>query len=219
MRPRLKAFDYLGLVTGRDLLVELVGKAAGTKTNLTVLDVGCGSAPWKPLFEGKTSRYDGLDVKEGAEVTIVASAENMPIEDNTYDIVFSMSAIEHIPDAAAAIRECWRVLKPGGTAIIGVPFCWEIHGEPHDYRRWTPWGLKKDLEMFGEVNVFQTGNGITHLLLLQNVFLHRLQLMLLPVRLLFTPAIVMNNLLGAVAHRLGRRFTAYATFYVAVAEK
>lgn len=41
--------------------------------------------------------------------------------DNSFDFVYSMGTIEHMPDHDKAVAELARVLKPGGTAIIGVP--------------------------------------------------------------------------------------------------
>src|SRR3569833_878938 len=45
----------------------------------------------------------------------------LPFQDNSFDLIYSMGTIEHFPEYAVAVREMFRVLKPGGTAIVGVP--------------------------------------------------------------------------------------------------
>ena len=57
--------------------------------------------------------------------TVVCEAEQLPFEDQSFDLVFGHAVLHHIPDLAQAFREFNRVLKPGGT----VAFC----GEPSAY--------------------------------------------------------------------------------------
>jgi SAM-dependent methyltransferase len=51
----------------------------------------------------------------------VGDVRYLPFKDRSVDLVYSMGTIEHFPEYALATREICRVLKPGGTAIIGVP--------------------------------------------------------------------------------------------------
>jgi len=51
----------------------------------------------------------------------VADVRALPFPDNAFDLIYSMGTIEHFPDYEVAVRELFRVLKPRGTAIIGVP--------------------------------------------------------------------------------------------------
>lgn len=46
----------------------------------------------------------------------------LPFEDNSYDFLICNHVLEHIPDDAQAMRELYRVLAPGGTAIMQVPY-------------------------------------------------------------------------------------------------
>jgi len=50
-----------------------------------------------------------------------ADVRAIPLRDNSVDLIYSMGTIEHFPDYAVAVGEMFRVLRPGGTAIIGVP--------------------------------------------------------------------------------------------------
>jgi ubiquinone/menaquinone biosynthesis C-methylase UbiE len=49
---------------------------------------------------------------------VVGDAENLPFPDNIFDIVYSFGVLHHTPDTPKAIQEVYRVLKPGGEAII-----------------------------------------------------------------------------------------------------
>ena len=46
---------------------------------------------------------------------------NLPFEDNMYDVILCNHVLEHIPDDKKAMQELYRVLKPGGMAILQVP--------------------------------------------------------------------------------------------------
>lgn len=50
-----------------------------------------------------------------------ADLRALPFRTDAVDLVYSMGTIEHFPDVDVAVREIYRMLKPGGTAIIGVP--------------------------------------------------------------------------------------------------
>jgi ubiquinone/menaquinone biosynthesis C-methylase UbiE len=50
----------------------------------------------------------------------LADAEQLPFEDESFDAVYTFGVIHHTPDTQKAVDEIYRVLKPGGTAIIGV---------------------------------------------------------------------------------------------------
>lgn len=52
---------------------------------------------------------------------LVSDIRSLPFRSNTFDLIYSMGTIEHFPDFPVAVAEMFRVLKPGGRAIIGVP--------------------------------------------------------------------------------------------------
>jgi SAM-dependent methyltransferase len=56
----------------------------------------------------------------GAQV-VVADVRQLPFHAESVDLVYSMGTIEHFDDTDAAVRELFRVLRPGGRAVIGVP--------------------------------------------------------------------------------------------------
>lgn len=63
--------------------------------------------------EERTGRFAQADIR------------GLPFADNSFDCVYTMGTIEHIEEYELAIREVRRVLKPGGTTLIGVPHKWD----------------------------------------------------------------------------------------------
>ena len=82
--------------------------------NGTVLDVGCGSKPYKRLFPD--NEWVGLDNRPVGEIQ--GEAAEMPIEDDTYDTVLCSDLLGYVPSPAHVVRECLRVVKPGGWCIF-----------------------------------------------------------------------------------------------------
>lgn len=79
----------------------------------------------------------------------VCDAANMPFEDNYADIIICSEMLEHVPNPVAILKEMKRVLKPGGTLYICVPFSEHIHGLPYDYGRYTFVWWNKQIEDLG----------------------------------------------------------------------
>jgi SAM-dependent methyltransferase len=105
-----------------------------------VLDVGCGRKPYRKWFE-KAGEYVGLDVtRESDADVIVRAGERWPFEDSSFDAVVSTQVLEHVSDFANVRAEIARVVKPGGQVIISVPFIYNEHGAPEDFRRFSVYG-------------------------------------------------------------------------------
>ncbi|MGO8930995.1 MAG: class I SAM-dependent methyltransferase [Limisphaerales bacterium] len=73
----------------------------------------------------------------------------IPLRNQCVDSVLSVAVLEHTRIPWECTRELWRVLKPGGTAVIGVPFLQPEHSVPHDFFRYTVYGLQSMLEWAG----------------------------------------------------------------------
>ncbi len=79
----------------------------------------------------KVARGDVLDVNpENTQATIHADLRDLkPIADNTYDCVILTQVLQYIDDLGAAVRECARVLKPGGTLLATMPSLGKLDGQ------------------------------------------------------------------------------------------
>lgn len=84
------------------------------------LDVGCGQRLCWPHFIGIDS---GHHFGQGAAQFIVKDACELPpfFADNSLNFVFSSHTLEHIEDTRKALKEWWRVIKPGGHLCLYLP--------------------------------------------------------------------------------------------------
>ncbi len=85
--------------------------------NKRVIDIGCGYGRNKALVESLGGTWVGVEPFEGGAHTVVASAEDLPFEDNTFDVAIMDAVLEHIPHVSLAFAEVARVLKPGGVFV------------------------------------------------------------------------------------------------------
>lgn len=81
------------------------------------LNLGCGHVIL-PKEEGWTN----LDALEGPDIDVTAFVPPIPLEDESYDHILMSHFIEHVPDTIGLMNECYRVLKPGGTMKVFVPY-------------------------------------------------------------------------------------------------
>jgi SAM-dependent methyltransferase len=124
--------------------------AAKTYARGSLLDIGCGRKPLAPIFEPFVTRHIGIDHGETPHGTdaldIVATAYRIPLADCSADTILMSAVLEHLERPGDALNECWRLLRPGGHAIITAPFMWPIHEAPRDFYRYSPYGLRFLLE-------------------------------------------------------------------------
>lgn len=115
-----------------------------------VVDIGCGMQPYRPMLNAALTQYTGVD-REGelTNPTIVGVAEDLPLEDASFDVALSTMMLEHVVDPRRVLSEVRRVLRPGGRLILVVPSVWPAHEVPYDYWRFTRFGLEQLLREFG----------------------------------------------------------------------
>mgnify|MGYP001605819804 FL=1 len=123
-------------------------KNAGRHIKGKVLDLGAGDLNrYGYLFD--CDEYLKMDIKPGSNIDVVGSADNIPFPDRHFDSVVATQVFEHLLDFEKAAKEVNRVLKPGGIILTTVPQWGELHSEPHDYWRFTNFGLIKLFERNG----------------------------------------------------------------------
>lgn len=112
-----------------------------------VLDLGCGTAPYREEILGVASEYVGVDwpgtSHDTRHVDVFADLSTpLPFPDGCADTVTVFKVLEHLPEPGLFLAECFRVLRPDGHVVILVPFLHPVHEAPHDYYRYTRFGLE-----------------------------------------------------------------------------
>jgi SAM-dependent methyltransferase len=99
-----------------------------------------GFADLRPFFPGRV--YQGIDVRPGPGVDLVADVEALPHADRSVGTVLAIGTFEHVPRFWRGLDEIRRVLRPDGAVLLFSPFYFHLHAHPHDYWRFTPDALK-----------------------------------------------------------------------------
>ena len=116
-----------------------------------LIDVGCGTKPYKSLFAPVVDSYLGVDYPQTMEtnygaqtkVDIFTDCSETGLRDCSFDTLLSTQVIEHIYDTRKFINECYRILTPGGIGIFTIPFVWQCHSEPYDFYRFTRYSIQR----------------------------------------------------------------------------
>jgi SAM-dependent methyltransferase len=111
-----------------------------------MIDIGCGTKPFEGLLSPRIIAHVGLDHVETfhdkSKIDLFGTAYEIPAEDCSFDSALCTAVLEHLEEPELALRECHRVLKPGGVAIYSIPFIWHLHEEPRDFYRFSKYGLQ-----------------------------------------------------------------------------
>jgi SAM-dependent methyltransferase len=113
-----------------------------------VLDFGCGTRPYERWFANAGAHYRGADIEGAHEVRIRADG-TLDCGDGEYDLVASFQVLEHVWDLGTYLREARRALRKNGWLLLSTHGAWLYHPHPHDYRRWTAEGLRREVEAQG----------------------------------------------------------------------
>ncbi len=141
--PHERPWHFQWLST-RDLKRDLRGLLPGLEG--CVLDLGCGSQPYRELLH-RASAYVGADVeeREGLDAVLVPG-KPLPFADASFDAIICTQVLEHVEDLSQVLAEMARVLRSGGVLVASVPFIFQIHGAPFDFRRFTEFGIAAALK-------------------------------------------------------------------------
>ncbi|WP_028580528.1 class I SAM-dependent methyltransferase [Desulfogranum japonicum] len=164
-------------------LPPLFDKIASEFPHGKLLEIGCSMGNDTMQLARRGMKVTGIDITQTAIDLIterfllfemsgdfqVADAENLPFEDNTFDVVYSFGVLHHTPDTVGAIEEARRVLRPNGKAFVMLyntcSLNWLAHrltGIPFDGSRAEPCPVEKSYMPFSAKKLFKNYTS-THL--------------------------------------------------------
>ena len=103
--------------------------------NKRVLDVGSGDINGNNRFLFENCEYDGNDVIEATNVTIISKTKDLPYLDNTFDTIISTECFEHDPEYKESFIKIYNMLKPDGLFCFS---CASTGRHEHGTRRTSP---------------------------------------------------------------------------------
>lgn len=131
----------------RDILDQQLARLALDPAKARILDVGCGTGG-AALALARHGRAVAVDREPGSfalsmdrpytERVLASASAPLPFADGSFDVVCALDILEHLDDDAAAVRELYRVCRPGGTVIIFVPafnFLWGYNDDYSHHKR------------------------------------------------------------------------------------
>lgn len=127
----------------RELAPELTGR---------LLDIGCGHQPYRELF--RLDAYVGLEYDTPAnraskQAEFFYDGTRFPFSDCEFDSAICSQVLEHVFNPEEFLDEINRVLKAGAPLLLTLPFVWDEHEQPHDFARYSSFGLRALLERHG----------------------------------------------------------------------
>jgi SAM-dependent methyltransferase len=127
------------------------------------LDIGCGCQPFRKDLEALGYEYISVDVNQNPEATVDILCEidkSLPselIKLDRFDFILCTEVMEHIVDWETSFSNFAKLLAPGGRLFITCPHVYQLHEEPYDFWRATPYALqyfgnKEALHIIHQVN-------------------------------------------------------------------
>ncbi len=184
-----------------------------------VVDLGCGACQYKKDILQLAAEYIGVDwapaqEKETGPDIITDLTQPLPFGDGEFDTAVSFQVMEHLSEPSLFLGECFRILKSNGTLLITVPFMWHIHDAPHDYYRYTSYGLKYLLEKHGFAEIIvQPTTGFWQMLVLKfNYYTYRIGRG--PLKFLWSPIWFLGQIIAPILDRIDSHNSETASYWL-----
>lgn len=136
---KFDTFDEAELKTAGDQYFDIVTPEM-LGTTCEALDIGCGSGRWSRYLAPRVKHIEAIDPSDAIH-TAAAFTKNcgnvritqagygcIPFPENSFDFVFSLGVVHHVPDTAGAIREAANMVKPGGHLLLYIYYSLDNRG-------------------------------------------------------------------------------------------
>jgi SAM-dependent methyltransferase len=146
---------------GRNFIIKNLLKSIPHSSACQIINIGCGTGGSITTLQsfGKVTNYDTSEEavkfcrEAGFENSHFFAGKQLPCDINQFDIAVALDVLEHIEDDGHALRDWFRVIKPGGSLLVTVPayqWLWSGHDEAlGHYRRYTACQLHRKLNQAG----------------------------------------------------------------------
>lgn len=166
----------------------------------TIFNIGAGGEVSRCL-KMNGIKFTEIDSDPGRKPDAVMDMQHLSIADGSVDCIFCMFVLEHIKNPFKAVHEAGRVLKKGGIIVGSVPHALPIHDAPHDYWRFTRYGVANLFEGFRSLKISESNTYLEAIyVLLLRLFVtgsrkeKAISVLLFPLYVLVYPLIVLGNI-------------------------
>ena len=146
--PRPPSTNYMFKLPARSPYADL-GPGA------VIFDVGSKACRGVYAFGAppKGATVVAVDIVDAPGVDLVADAHDLHmVASESVDCVVTISTLEHVRDPRKVVSEFHRILKPGGTLYVSVPFVFPFHSDPFDFYRFSSQGVEILCEAFERID-------------------------------------------------------------------
>ena len=181
-----------------------------------IVDIGAADKPYYQIFKRYIKNYIGVDIDTTENPEVVASADNLPFDAQSFDVALCFQVLEHIENPQKVLAEIKRILKPQGYLILTTHGIWNYHPFPKDLWRFTQEGLTNLFSKFSDVEVKPNLKSTPSILQLINIELYRISCQNFILKIPFYALITTLNLIGSFLINSGD--DSLAVNYIALAK-
>lgn len=139
------------------LIIKSFNKIKKNKKNYNVLNIGAGGEI-KNIIKKNFNNYFEIDIdsrRNPDQIIDLCNDRFSKIIRYKPNLVCIFEVLEHTTNPLKAVNNIYKIINKGDFVLASVPFIFHIHDEPHDYFRFTKFGLKLLFKDFANVKIYE----------------------------------------------------------------